>query len=234
MIDPEEFLKRHPVVIPEDDETDAPSDAKPRLRPAMGQGTAHELPTPRARARGPEHGNAPHRDALPGEHTPAQARLSDGAADCLEAALRSLEAAGASEQGLRERLRRKGFEKSAIDSTVRILLGDGVLDDEEYARSIYRRCLERFMGPYGVRRELRGKGIGQDIIEALIREGEADGSFEASAENLANDVCAKSRGLDYTRRLGRIASASRRKGQSASLVMSYARPLLADDHGSDK
>lgn len=145
---------------------------------------------------------------------------------CMKSALRSLDAAGASVEGLRKRLVSKGFEEESIDKVIAILQRMQLLDDEAFARGVLSKCLRKMMGASAVRRELTSKGIEHSLAAHVIREAEDRGDFEESARRFVESMARKTEGMEYAKRMRRLASAAQRKGQPTSSVLEYARTLM--------
>jgi regulatory protein len=216
MIDPKEFLRQHPVVIAESSDEQS-SELPDRTSHAHQQSSLRV-------------------SRLSHRHPGTWEKEDDGSeepdsefARCQEAALRSLDAAGASEEGLRQRLSRKSFSPDVIDRVVKELERQGVLNDTDYAQSIYERGLRKGLGAFGMRREMRLKGIPDEIIKRFVDQGEEEGSFDQAAHDLAESILRRSENVDGQKLVSRLVSGARRKGQSVSLVMKYARELSANE-----
>lgn len=140
---------------------------------------------------------------------------------CYAAAVKSLEAAGTNENGLRQRLRRKAYSAQAIDDAVNRLTRLGLLDDEEYAESLCRRCIRRQMGEQGFLRQCRAKGVDLTMARMIAAEARGQGLFERSAEAFATDLASRIADADAQVRRRRLVSAIRAKGQDWNLVRKY-------------
>ena len=89
----------------------------------------------------------------------------------LQHSYRLLAYRGRSEKELRERLKRKGFDKQAIDAAISSLTSNGFLDDRKLASSLKRYAEEsKHYGISGIRRFLRVRGIPGDIIDATVKD----------------------------------------------------------------
>ena len=140
---------------------------------------------------------------------------------CYAAAVKSLDAAGANENVLRWRLRRKAYSAQAIDDAVNRLTRLGFLNDEEYAESLCRRCIRRRMGEQGFLRQCRAKGVDPATARRIAAEASGQGLFERSAEAFATDLASKTAADDAQARRRRLSSAIRAKGQDWVLVRKY-------------
>lgn len=197
MIDADSFLKQHPVTI------DVPDADEPQ--PAVTRAA---------------------RNTYRGAAAGSGEKGTDVDA-CMTSALRSLDAAAASEEGLRKRLRSKDYDDEAITAVIGILRRMGALDDEVFAEQLLKRCVSKMMGPFAVRREMASKGIDGSLASRLVDAAAERGEFDEAAERLVSTVMTKTRGLDYEKRLRRLASTAQRKGHSMSHIRRLAEPYLA-------
>lgn len=222
MIDPQEFLRQHPVVIPENSGEHSSHERSSEQTEKSARRSSKALPDAERRREWVK-------DSQSQETNQHDLDDDDEFARCQEAALRSLDAAGASTEGLRHRLSRKSFSPEVIDRVLHELQHEGVLNDSDYAQSIYERGLQKGLGSFGMRREMRLKGIPESIINRFISQGQNDGEFDQAAYDLADSVLRRSQNVDGQKLISRLVSAARRKGQSVSLVMKYAKELSADE-----
>jgi regulatory protein len=122
--------------------------------------------------------------------------------EAVEQALRLLALGPRSERDLRDRLRRRGLHRAAVDSAVERMRGLGYLDDAAYARTFVesrvaatprsRRALAFELGRRGVDRELAAAAV--EVVS------DEDAALEAAQRRLRS-----LRGLDravFSRRLG--------------------------------
>lgn len=145
---------------------------------------------------------------------------------CREAALRLLDAAARSSGGLRARLMDKGYDEQTTDAVVERLIELKLLDDQAYAESTLRYCLNRLMGERGAVMELRRKGVDCALASRVVEEAARQGLFEESAWELGRKVCCKTRGLDRQVRLRRFWAAGGRKGHSPEALRRVAHELM--------
>ena len=88
-----------------------------------------------------------------------------------ERAIRLLSIRPRSEKELKEKLRQKGAGVRLIEEVVRELKEKYLLDDEKFAYSwAESRMLNKPMGKFLLKRELKGKGVKAEIIERVIAE----------------------------------------------------------------
>jgi regulatory protein len=221
MIDPQEFLRQHPVVIPESSGESSLSERSPE----QPEKNLHRSSAAQSHH---EQRNKWAKNSYRQETSQSNLDGDDEFSRCQEAALRSLDAAGASEEGLKRRLLRKSFSSDVIDRVLHELEHEGVLNDSDYAQSIYERGLQKGLGSFGMRREMRLKGIPDPIIDQFIVRGQNSGEFDQAAYDLADSVLRRSQNVDGQKLISRLVSAARRKGQSASLVLKYAKELSTE------
>lgn len=72
---------------------------------------------------------------------------------------------------LRERLERKGFDRTAVDSTLTELLQDRALDDGRYAANYVSYQAARGQGPLRIAADLRAAGVPGELIDAAVAAG---------------------------------------------------------------
>ena len=153
--------------------------------------------------------------------------------DCSAVAVSSLNAADATQFMLEKRLASKGFDEQTIHRTMERLLRAGLINDEQFAHDLGERCLRRLMGPTGIRREFRRKGLDQQLAEQFIDEANRAGRFDESARTLVEDVVRHSRGSDRQQLLRRIASRASTRGLPLGLVRTYALKLLDEESANE-
>lgn len=234
MIDPQEFLQTHPPVlsgglIPEQNGPLASGvGARPDSRTRPDNGTDGRQQHP---GRQQSHGQRSQRVSSSRRlaHRPPSDRdatTDSSSQECFDAAVRSLSAADATVSMLRQRLRRKEFSDEEIEQTVTQLSDAGLLDDERFGEDLLARCLRRSMGPSGVRREFRRKGLDDALADRLIDEAEASGRFDEAARTFVKAFRPEAGRLDRQTALRRLASRAANRGLPSGLVRRYAAELL--------
>lgn len=83
---------------------------------------------------------------------------------------------------MRQYLRRKGYEDDEIDPVIEELKEYGYLDDLKYSRLFIEAGFEKGRGIDRIRRELRGKGVENDIIALAEEEIEKPDEFQMALE----------------------------------------------------
>ncbi|WP_314686758.1 regulatory protein RecX [uncultured Bifidobacterium sp.] len=153
--------------------------------------------------------------------------------ECREAALRLLDAAPRSACDLSDRLVGKGFPRELSDSVVDRLIEVGLVDDETYGGMVLRSCLGRGMGPAGVRRELRRRGLDSFLTETLVDAAQGRGDFLDAARGLGRAVARRTKGLDREVRLRRFWAAGGRRGHHADVLHRVAEEMFPPDGQED-
>ncbi len=101
-----------------------------------------------------------------------------------QAALNLLSYRPRAEQELRVRLRSKGFPHASVESCLRILEEQGLVDDSAFASAFVRsRIRLRPRGRFRLNQELRQKGVSAEVAEQAIDQAFNDG--ETSEQDLA-------------------------------------------------
>lgn len=81
------------------------------------------------------------------------------------------------EKGLRDYLKKKGMNKSAINHAVEKLQEYGYINDEVFAKS-YFESLKSTKGKRVISNKLKEKGVSEEIISDLISKVEEEGEIE--------------------------------------------------------
>jgi regulatory protein len=104
----------------------------------------------------------------------------------LEHAARALAKRDRTEAEIRAALERRSTNAAVIESVVAELIADGYLDDARYARRFAedRRTLDRW-GSERIARNLEGRGVARELIEAALADREAGDELAAARELLA-------------------------------------------------
>lgn len=89
----------------------------------------------------------------------------------LRFAFKLLSYRGRSEKEMAERLRRKGFDASAVERVIDHLRSAGFLDDRKLASSLKRYAAEsKHLSILGTKRLLAERGVPRDLIEGAIED----------------------------------------------------------------
>lgn len=99
-----------------------------------------------------------------------------------DAALRYLDYRPRSQSELEDRLRRRGFDKETIEAVIARLREQGLVDDLAFAR-FWQENRQSFSprSRWLVRRELKAKGVADEVIEKVMADvDEEDGAYRAA------------------------------------------------------
>ena len=164
------------------------------------------------------------------EHSPSRdehhdSDHGDGYDRALERAGRWLALRARTEQELRERLADGGFDPDVIDRALTRLQELGLVDDADFARSwVAERAGRKDYGPVLLARELRDKGIAEDLIAAAVTEAFPDEA--AQATEVAGTLVRRWVELPLPKQASRLASALARKGFSQEAVEEAVKAVL--------
>lgn len=240
MISAEDFLAAHPASPVRDDGVPDAVDADGTTRGprqsggafgASRDGDAVRFARGARRAGKRRNGLGPGKRASGGfAYTPAE-DPRDGQA-CKEAALRLLDAAPRSSGGLRGKLAERGYADDVIGAVIDRLVELRLLDDEEYARSVVRACVNRMMGKRGAILEMTRKGVDDALARRIADEAAAEGVFDDAAWELGRHVANRTRGKDPQTAKRRFWSAGGRKGHDPAVLRDVS-DVLFQRHGAE-
>lgn len=145
--------------------------------------------------------------------------------------LRRLSAAGRSRSELREDLLERGVPEAVADATLDHFIELGFIDDVAFAQGWVRsRHGARGLARFVIRRELRTKGVGEDIIDEAL--GAVDDEAErARAKELARARIRSMDRLDDAAKTRRLVGVLARRGYSGAVALSIVREVL-DEHST--
>lgn len=148
---------------------------------------------------------------------------------CREAALRLLDCADRSSGALLERLVLKGYDETVADAVVSRLCELGLVNDEEYARSVVRYCAGRMLGERGTLLELSRKHVDRALAQQVVGEAREAGVFVDAAWELGRSVAARTAGLDPQVRRRRFWAAGGRKGHSPDMLREVFNSVFGNE-----
>lgn len=123
------------------------------------------------------------------------------------------------------RLRKRGYSDRAIGEVLAWAEGRGMIDDEAFARLwIADRLERRPRGASLLRRELREKGVPQEIIDRALEQADLD--EEALAHSLAAERLERYHDMPSEERGRRTLAFLSRRGFPPSLSRKVLRELL--------
>ena len=127
---------------------------------------------------------------------------------------------------MRRRLAEKGYEPSLIGDIVSELKRLGDIDDTKFARFwMESRMYSNPVGAALLRQELRGKGVGDDIIDATVEaRAKAYDDLEV-ALRMARDRYERFKNLDRTKASKRLYDFLMRRGFGYETVRSVIEKL---------
>lgn len=228
MISAEEFLQANPVRL-QNTEPDDATEGFGGVRSRHGERDERSVRADRRERTMPRRGGFGSRGTF-GEG-PDDPRDVDS---CREAALNLLDAAPRSSGALSDRLRRKGYEEQTVVKVIDGLIRVGLVDDEQYARSMVRYCLSRHLGEMGTVREMTRKGVDRILAVRVAAEAAQNGDFVESAYELGRVVARRTAGMDRDRRLRRFWAAGGRKGHAPDLIRQVASDIFRNDGDIDE
>lgn len=145
--------------------------------------------------------------------------------------LRQLTTSAKSRHQLAEVLARKGVPVDAAEQALDRFVELGYIDDPAFARSwVESRQRSRGLAASALRRELRGKGIAPETVEAVLGEVVTDEGERDAARQLVDKKLRSMRGVDEDTATRRLVSMLARKGYSPGLAYSVVRDALT--HGT--
>ncbi len=104
--------------------------------------------------------------------------LGPGAGDALGAALAALAQKERTVAEVAELLERRGFERADAETALDVLIGEGTLDDERFARRYAED--KRDLAGWGndrIRETLVRRGVGGDVVDEALREPDGEGEL---------------------------------------------------------
>ncbi|MFI5252090.1 MAG: RecX family transcriptional regulator [Bacteroidota bacterium] len=150
-----------------------------------------------------------------------------------EKALRLISYRLRSEKELRERLTNKDITPDIVDETIQNLRKSKLVDDKAFARAyVHDLLLKKAAGTILLRRELRKKGIANDIIretlDQMIEPGTEQQHASAAASALLKRYKTSRKSIDNTKRQLRIKSFLLRRGYDFFIINKVMRELFSN------
>jgi regulatory protein len=147
---------------------------------------------------------------------------ADASQRCFEAAARLLGYRPRSETELSQRLARRGFGQDVIEQVIRRLREQGLVDDASFARTWRdNREAVRPCGRQLIRRELREKGISEDIIDGTVSDLDEETSAYQAARNRLGSLPRD----DYPAFRRRLGEYLRRRGFDYGIISQTVRQV---------
>ena len=142
-----------------------------------------------------------------------------GPVSCRQAALRFLKIRPRSIFELQGKLQDKGFTSEDIQAAVRYLLDIKLLDDRAFTVSWIQYRLARPFGFRRICRELKDKGVAQELIDQSIEEVKGEYSEASVVFELAQRKAQRLMGIDPQKRKKRIFDFLIRRGFPVDMAM---------------
>ncbi|WP_125979443.1 regulatory protein RecX [Bifidobacterium goeldii] len=232
MIRAEDFLADHAPLVGDDSATDAVITNQQRSFPARQSSAGSAAWHRRSRQQRTNARYASRSQSIGMSGVQSDSAQGKGVEDprdydaCREAALRLLDAAARPSGALRDRLIAKGYDEDIVADVIDRLTQLSLLDDEAYAQSALRYCLNRLMGQRGAMADLTRKGVGRQLAMRVCEQAREQGAFEDAAWELGRQSARKTVGLDQQTRKRRFWSAGGRKGHNPATLGEVAHALF--------
>ncbi len=146
-------------------------------------------------------------------------------------ALRLLGVRGRSQEELRRRLARAGFDAQEIDEALTELEGVGLIDDARFARELVKDHADRrHSGQRLIRGALSQRGIEAEVAQEALQglDDEADRAFR-----LASTRATRLSGIPPEAAYRRLYGLLLRRGYGPTVARDASRAALAPTHPSD-
>ncbi len=136
-----------------------------------------------------------------------------------ESALRLLNYRERSIKELEGRLREKHYSPSSIDAVIKRLLELDLLDDRKFARLWVRSRIQfKPRSAWLISRELREKGIEEEVIQEVIEEEFTPEQEQAAVMGLAEKQARRYRGEDPGKAREKLFAYLARRGFSPDMI----------------
>ncbi|MFZ5518147.1 MAG: RecX family transcriptional regulator [Candidatus Zhuqueibacterota bacterium] len=154
-----------------------------------------------------------------------------------ERALNLLSFRDRSEKELRTKLKQAGFQEANVDSAIDELKRLRFIDDRKFAMNFAQsKMMAKPLGEFLLRRELKQKGIDEEIIEQVIENIFGETDQVALALRIAGQKLRQIKNLDETKKKRRVSDLLLRRGFNwdvVSQVLDQWDDLGATDEGPD-
>ncbi len=131
-------------------------------------------------------------------------------------------------------LKSRAYQEGTVQEILDLLSGLNYLNDEAFAREWGRYRLEtRPMGERGLRRELRGKGVALNVIDATLRELFSEVDEGGLARRLAEQKAQRGQEVSPVVARRRVRDFLLRRGFSFEATNDALRHVFGSDQGSE-
>lgn len=167
-----------------------------------------------------------------GEDRPRESRSTGSGPSAWDAALRLLGARARSRQEMQDRLVARGFDTDEIATTMTRLDEWKLLDDADFAHEWVRsRHANSARGRHALRRELRAKGIDDDIVadalETIDPDAEREIAYALAEKKLTFDADDLADPSIRAKAFRRLSGALGRRGYPPEVITSVVKDVIA-------
>lgn len=147
-------------------------------------------------------------------------------------ALRLLSFRPRSVRELQDRLKKKKYAPTLVEKVLRGLKGQGLLDDEKYARLFaHSTVYTRPMGKRKLEFDLSRKGLSKDIVQKTL-DSLGDYDEKKAARDLVFGRFRKMTGVPDEKKKARLFAFLRRRGFSTEVIFSVLSSLFQENFKS--
>lgn len=140
--------------------------------------------------------------------------------------LRQLAVAPRTHQQLADKLRQRGCDETASEAVLTRMTEAGLVDDEAFARMFVRSRQEyKGLASFAIARELREKGVDEQVISTVLTDLDTDTEKEKARELVAKKMRSM-HGLERDVQVRRLAGLLARKGYDAGLAYQVVAEAL--------
>ncbi len=130
-----------------------------------------------------------------------------------------------SEEEIRDRMRRKGYEEKVIAETVEFLKNQNLLNDKRFARMWTESRLRKSYGRWKVRSDLQEKGVDRELIDEVLKQLYSEVNETQIALELVKRKWPSLRKKDNLM-LQRISNFLKRRGFSFEVIADAMRQII--------
>jgi regulatory protein len=156
---------------------------------------------------------------------PAQRRLEDDVAEAVAYIRRSTSAAPQAEGRVRDKLSERGWAAVVVEQALERARRERLVDDGAMAAALVEERRRRGHAPARIRRDLRGRGFTDEVLDPLLASAEAEDP-EAAAYAIAKDKAGGLSGVPAETAFRRVASFVARRGYPDGLARKVAREAV--------
>lgn len=121
---------------------------------------------------------------------------------------------------LKEKLRDKGFTQEVIERVISEFAKNGVLNDPKFSKLwVESRLRSNPKGAFLLKRELKEKGVKDEVIDQAIKESAGEHSEYEVVKTLAESRMAALKGLEAAAVKRRLFGYLRRRGFTVETIM---------------